>query len=64
MNVSSRATLKINEKTVTNQGQFQYVETPRDSLGVNNTTETLEQKKNTSWTPMGQETDKCPAPTD
>ena len=28
---------------------LQCVETPRDFLGVSNTTETLEQKKTTSW---------------
>ena len=33
------------------------------SMSVSNTTETPEQKKTTSWTSMGQETDKCPAPT-
>ena len=43
--------------------QLQRVETPGDSLGVSNTTETLEQKKTTNWIPMGQETDKCQSPT-
>ena len=39
--------------------QLQRVETPGDPIGVRNTTETLEQKKTTSWTSMGQEADKC-----
>ena len=43
--------------------QLQCVETRGDSLGVSNTTNTLEQKNTTSWAPMGQETDKCQAPT-
>ena len=33
---------------------LQRVETPEDSLGISNTTETLEQKNSTSWTSMGQ----------
>ena len=43
--------------------QLQCVETPGDPLRFSNTTETLEQKKTTSVTPMNQETGKCPAPT-
>ena len=39
--------------------QLQRVETPGAPMGVSNITETQEQKK----TSMGQETDKCPAPT-
>ena len=42
--------------------QKQRVETSGDPLGVSNTTETMEQKKTTSWTPMGQEIDKGLAP--
>ena len=53
INVSSRATIKI---------KIQRLETLWDPWGVSNTTETLEQKKITSWTPIGQETDKCLAP--
>ena len=32
--------------------------TPGDPWGVEQPTETLEQKKTNSWTPVGQETDK------
>ena len=42
--------------------QLQRVETPGDPLGVSNTTDTLEQKKTTSWIPLGQQRDKCSAP--
>ena len=52
-------TIKINEKTVMER-QLQRVETPGNPLGISNTTETLQQKKATSWNPMGQETDKSP----
>ena len=37
------------------------VETPGDPWGVSNTTEKMEQMRTTSWTPMGQRTDKYPS---
>ena len=44
--------------------QLQRAETLGDPMGVSNTTETLEQKKTTSWTSMGQEqTSVQPQPT-
>ena len=41
--------------------QLQQADTPGDLYGASSTNETLEQKKATSWTPMGQERDKSPA---
>ena len=60
INMSSREQLKYCGEARIMTRQLQRVEIPGDPWGVSNTTETLEQKKTTSWTPMGQETDKCP----
>ena len=61
--MSSRATIKINEKTEMIRSKdedsiVKRVETPGDPLGVSNTTEALVHTKSNSWTPMGKETEK------
>ena len=61
--MSSRTTIKINEKTLIKQRWGIDSYNALRHLEIQMVSATLEQRKTTSWTPMGQETDKSPAST-